>query len=93
MYNDLALLTQGSATPQEFDEQSQNLLSTIMTYINLHESIASSIQSKRILYKEFTLQSYLRGLRGPLGSRIWWMRPDTIEKALDFVYEEMNTLY
>lgn len=93
LYNDLALLTQGSSTPQEFYERCQNLFSTIMTYISLHETIASTIESKRTLYKKLTLQSYLRGLRDPLGSRIRCMRPDTIEKALEFVHEEMNTLY
>lgn len=93
LYNDLALLKQGSATPQEFYEQCQNLFSTIMTYISLHETIASTIESKRTLYKKLTLQSYLRGLRDPLGSRIRCMRPDTIEKALEFVHEEINTLY
>lgn len=93
LYNDLALLKQGSSTPQEFYEQCQNIFSTIMTYISLHETIASTIESKRTLYKKLTLQSYLRGLRDPLGSRIRCMRPDTIEQALEFVHEEMNTLY
>lgn len=93
LYNDLSLLTQGSGTPQEFYEQCQNLFSTIMTYISLHETVSSTIESKRDLYKKLTLQSYLRGLRDPLGSRVRCMRPDTIEQALEFVQEEMNTLY
>lgn len=93
LYNDLALLTQGTATPQEFYEQCQNLFSTIMTYISLHETVATTIESKRTLYKKLTLQSFLRGLRDPLGSRIRCMRPDTIEKALEYVHDEMNTLY
>lgn len=93
LYNDLSLLTQGSGTPQEFYEQCQNLFSIIMTYISLNETVQSTIEAKRALYKKLTLQSYLRGLRDPLGSRIRCMRPDTIEKALEFVHEEMNTLY
>lgn len=93
LYNDLSLLTQGSRTPHEFYEQCQNLFSTIMTYISLHETIASTIEAKRALYKKLTLQSYLRGLRDPLGARIRCMRPDTIEKALEYVHDEMNTLY
>lgn len=93
LYNDLALLNQGNTTPQEFYEKCQNLFSTIMTYISLHETILSTVESKRTLYKKLTLQSYLRGLRDPLGSRIRCMRPDTIEKALEFVHEEMNILY
>lgn len=93
LYNDLSLLTQGSGTPQEFYEQCQNLFSIIMTYISLHETVPSTVEAKRSLYRKLTLQSYLRGLRDPLGSRIRCMRPDTIEQALEFVHEEMNTLY
>lgn len=93
LYNDLALLTQGSSTPQEYYETCQNLFGTIMTYVSLHETVQTTIESKRNLYQKLTLQSYLRGLRDPLGSRIRCMRPETIEKALEFVQEEMNTLY
>lgn len=93
LYNDLSLQTQGSSTPQEFYERCQNLFSTIITYISLHESIATTIEAKRTLYRKLTLQSYLRGLKEPLGSRIRCMRPDSMEKALEYVQEELNTLY
>lgn len=93
LYNDLALLSQGSSSPQEFYEKCQNLFSTIMTYITLHETISSTIDSKRALYQKLTLQAFVRGLKDPLGSRIRCMRPETIEKALEYVHEEMNTLY
>lgn len=93
LYNDLALLTQGSSTPQEFYERCQNLFSTIMTYISLHEALQTTIDSKRDLYQKLTLQAFLRGLKDPLGSRIRCMRPPTIEKALEYIHEEMNTLY
>lgn len=93
LYNDLSLQTQGSSTPQEFYERCQNLFSTIMTYISLHENIATTIEAKRTLYRKLTLQSYLRGLKEPLGSRIRCMRPESMEKALEYVQEELNTLY
>lgn len=93
LYNDLALLTQRNLTPQEFYEKCQSLFSTIMTYVTLHESIPTTIEAKRALYKKLTLQAYVRGLKEPLGSRIRCMRPETIEKALEFVHEEVNTLY
>lgn len=93
LYNDLALLTQGSGTPQEFYDKCQNLFSTIMTYISLHEDVATTIASKRSLYKKLTLQSFVRGLKDPLGCRIRCMRPSTIEQALEFVQEELNTMY
>lgn len=34
LYNDMALLTQGSSTPQEYYETCQNLFGTIMTYVS-----------------------------------------------------------
>lgn len=36
LYNDLAILSQGSSTAQEFYERCQNLYNTIMTYVSLH---------------------------------------------------------
>lgn len=93
LYNDLALLTQGSDSPQEFYEKCQSLFSTIMTYVSLHESVGTTVIAKRELYQKLTLQAYLRGLKDPLGSRIRCMRPESIEKALEFVHEETNILY
>lgn len=93
LYSDLSLLTQGSSTPQEFYERCLNLFSTIMTYISLHETISTTIEAKRALYSKLTLQAFLRGLKDPLGSRVRCMRPETMEKALEFVQEELNTLY
>lgn len=93
LYNDLALLTQKNLSPPEFYEKCQTLFSTIMTYVTLHESISTTIEAKRTLYKKLTLQAFVRGLKEPLGSRIRCMRPDTIEKALEFVHEEINTMY
>lgn len=93
LYNDLALQSQGQSTPQEFYERCQTLFSTIMTYVTLHDDVKTTVEAKRQLYKKLTLQSYLRGLKEPLGSRIRCMRPESIEQALTFVQEEINTLY
>lgn len=93
LYNDLAILSQGSSTAQEFYERCQNLYSTIMTYVSLHDTLETTINAKRDLYRKLTLQAYVRGLNDPLGSRIRCMRPETIEKALEFVHEETNTMY
>lgn len=93
LYNDLSLAVQGQRTPQEFYDHCQTLCSTIMTYISLHENIATTIDSKRVLYKKLTMQAFVRGLQEPLGSRIRCMRPNTIEQALQFVQEELNIMY
>lgn len=93
LYTDLSILIQGSDTPQMFYERVQNLLSTIMTYVELHETVVTTVEAKRSLYKKLALHSYLRGLNDPLGSRIRCMRPNTLEDALQFAQEELNILY
>lgn len=93
LYNDLSLLSQGNSTPIEFYDKCQNLFSTIMTYVTLHEAVGTTIEAKRELYRKLTMQSFVRGLKEPLGSRIRCMRPATIEKALEFVQEELNVMY
>lgn len=93
LYNDLALLSQSSDSPQEFYERCQNLFSTLMTYVTLHETILTTVEAKRDLYRKLTLQAFVRGLRDPLGSRIRCMRPESIEKALEYVHEEQNVVY
>lgn len=93
LYNDLALATQGNSSPQEFYDRCQTLLSIIMTYVSLHETIPTTIEAKRTLYKRLTMQAFVRGLKEPLGSRIRCMRPDSIEKALEYVHEELNVVY
>lgn len=64
-----------------------------MTYVTLHETLHTTIEAKRELYKKLTMQAFVRGLREPLGSRIRCMRPNTIEKALEYVQEETNVMY
>lgn len=93
LYSDLSLATQGNKSPQEFYDQCQTLFSTIMTYVTLHETIPTTIEAKRALYKKVTMQAFVRGLKDPLGSRIRCMRPDSIEKALEYVQEELNIMY
>lgn len=93
LYNDLSLVTQEHDSPQEFYDKCQTLFSTIMTYVTLHESLPTTVEAKRDLYRKLTMQSYVRGLKEPLGSRIRCMRPTTIEKALEFVQEELNVMY
>lgn len=93
LYNDLMLATQNNDTPQEFYDRCVNLFSTIMTYVTLHETIETTVQAKRALYKKLTMQAFVRGLKEPLGSRIRCMRPDSVEKALEFVQEELNVMY
>lgn len=93
LYNDLSLATQGDRSPQEFYDHCMTMFSTIMTYVTLHETIDTTVIAKRNLYKKVTLQAFIRGLKEPLGSRIRCMRPETIEKALEYVQEELNISY
>lgn len=93
LYNDLSLATQGNKSPQEFFDHCMTLFSTIMTYVTLHETVPTTVTAKRDLYRKVTMQAFVRGLKEPLGSRIRCMRPTTIEKALEYVQEELNIIY
>lgn len=93
LYNDLMVATQGNMSPQEFYDKCVNLFSTIMTYVSLHDTISTTVDAKRTLYRKLTLQAYVRGLKEPLGSRIRCMRPESIEKALEYVHDELNVMY
>lgn len=93
LYTDLSMLCQGNDTPHVYYERVQNLLNTIMTYVELHDEVSTTVEAKRTLYKKLALQTYLKGLKEPLGSRIRCMRPPTLEKALEFAQEELNVMY
>lgn len=93
LYTDLSQLTQGSDSPHIFYERIQNLLSTIITYIEVHDQLETTVQAKRTLYNSLALKTYLNGLEEPLGSRIRCMRPETLEKALQYANKEINVIY
>lgn len=58
LYNDLAILSQGSSTAQEYYERCQNVYGIIMTYVSLHDILEITINAKRDLYRKLTLQAY-----------------------------------
>jgi hypothetical protein len=93
LYTDLSMMTQGRDTPQVFYEKCQHMLSTIVTYVQLHEQVETTNVAKRELYKNLALQTYLRGLSEPLGSRIRCMKPNSLEQALEFAQAELNVMY
>jgi hypothetical protein len=93
LYTDLSMMTQGRDTPQVFYEKCQHMLSTIVTYVQLHEQVETTTVAKRELYKNLALQTYLRGLSEPLGSRIRCMKPTSLEQALQFAQAELNVMY
>lgn len=93
LYTDLSLLVQSNDTIQVYYEKVQHLLCTIITYVELHESVGTTVEAKRTLYKNLALQTFLRGLDEPLGSRVRCMRPSSLESALEFAQEELNVLY
>lgn len=87
LYTDLSMLSQGQDTPHFFYDRVQNLLSTIMTYVELHETVQTTVDAKRTLYRNLALQTYLRGLHEPLGSRVRCMRPLSLESALEYAQD------
>ncbi|XP_045769769.1 uncharacterized protein LOC123870486 [Maniola jurtina] len=93
LITDLTYLIQGSDTVQIFYEKVQNLLCTLITYVELHDTVKTTVDVKRTLYQKLALKTFLKGLREPLGSRVRCMRPPTLQTALEFAKEELNIIH
>ncbi|XP_047985549.1 uncharacterized protein LOC125225750 [Leguminivora glycinivorella] len=70
-----------------------HLLSTIINYVNLHETDENKKACKRDFFTSQTLKAFLTGLKDPLGVTIRTMRPSDMPTALQFIKEEQNIHY
>jgi hypothetical protein len=88
-----AVLRQGNETPQEFYVRCQQMLSKIINFINLNVNEAASKIVKRTFYTEQALQTFIAGLKDPLGTQIRCMQPTSLPMALKYVQKEQNIRY
>lgn len=93
LIRDLVLSKQGSDQPKDYFEKCINLLNLLCSYVDAHETLATSKETKRTLYNKLTLKTFLAGLKEPLGSSIRAMRPNTMQEALQYINEENNIRY
>lgn len=88
LVRDLLLLKQKpNQTYIAFFDECNNLLDTIINYIEINDGDEEK-RIKHSLYTRFTLTTFLRGLREPMGKFVRSNRPDTILKALEIIKEE-----
>ncbi|KAJ8978146.1 hypothetical protein NQ317_016848 [Molorchus minor] len=80
-------------TPMQFYEKVMGLLSIVNNYIELHNTNASIIASKRNFFKQQALTTFLAGLRELIGSTIRAMRPKSLADAIQYIQEELNIRY
>lgn len=90
---DLTLLRQGNETPQDFYVRCQQMLSKIINFVNLNIHDDSIKTVKRTFYTEQALQTFIAGLKDPIGSQIRCMQPTTLPMALKYVQKEQNIRY
>lgn len=93
LIRDLHNLRQTNQTVQEFYSSIIEILSTINNNIMIHETNSSVIEAKQKLFAEMCLNTFLSGLKEPLGSSIRSMRPNTMAEALSFCINEQNMFY
>lgn len=91
---DLILLKQNfNETPQQYFDKCLNLLNLLCSYVDSHEENEETKNAKRELYSNLTLNTFLTGLKEPLGNTIRCMRPENINQALQFILQEQNVHY
>lgn len=93
LIRDLVLTKQNNLTPLQYYEKCIHLLNLLCSYVDSHETLATSKETKRTLYNNLTLKTFLAGLKEPLGSSVRAMRPGTLQIALQYINEENNIRY
>ena len=93
LIRDLHVLKQSNETVENFYSKIIELFSTLTNFINIHETDVNVISAKHTLYQEMCLNTYLTGLKEPLGSTIRAMRPKSLAEAFSFSIQEQNTYY
>lgn len=93
LIRDLHNTMQLNKTVEGFYSEIVELQSALCNNILLHEPNSNVVKAKKELYADMCLNSFLSGLKEPLGSRIRTMRPDSLATALAFCIKEQNISY
>ncbi|KAJ8977117.1 hypothetical protein NQ317_005245 [Molorchus minor] len=91
---DLVLLRQyQNEKPQQFFDRCLQILNLLCSYVDAHEATADAKVLKRNLYNNLALNTFLAGVREPLGTTLRCMRPTSMTQALQFIIQEENVSY
>lgn len=93
LLRDLHSVKQGYDTIEKYYSKIIEILSTLNNHIHIHESEHNVITAKTQLYSDMCLNTFLTGIKEPLGSTIRAMKPSTLPEAFSFCIKEQNTFY
>ena len=93
LIRDLHQLRQNSDSVELFYSKVIEILSTINNHVKIHEAEETVIRAKQILYEEMCLNSFLSGLRDPLGATVRAMQPTNLAESFSYCLKEQNTSY
>lgn len=93
LIRDLHNIRQIDANVENFYSQIVEIQSSLNNNILIHETEKGVIKAKKELFAEMCLNSFLTGLKEPLGSTIRAMRPESLATALAMCIKEQNIYY
>lgn len=93
LIRDLHNTMQVDKTVEGFYGEIIELQSALCNNILLHEPDSRVVRAKKDLYADMCLNSFLSGLKEPLGSRIRTMQPNSLPTAFAFCIKEQNISY
>lgn len=93
LIRDLHSLKQYGKPIEKFYSEVMEIQAALSNNLSIHESDVNVINAKRNLFSEMCLNSFLSGLREPMGSTIRAMRPESLPVALDYCIREQNIHY
>lgn len=93
LIRDLHVLKQNNDSVQKFYSEIIEILSSMNNHVCIHESDLNVISAKKSLFAEMCLNTFLSGLKEPLGSTVRAMKPTTLAEAYACCIQEQNILY
>lgn len=93
LIRDLHLLKQNNKTLEEFYSSVVEIQATINNHLMIHEEDPNIIAAKKDLFAKMCLNTFLSGLKEPLGSSIRAMKPETLPMAFSYCITEQNMFY
>lgn len=93
LIRDLHNLRQNFNKVEKFYSEIIEIQASLINNVNIHEQDERVIKAKRDLYAEMCLNSFLIGLREPLGSIVRASQPQTLAEAFSLCIKEQNIFY
>lgn len=90
LIRDLHNIRQTDRTIEQFHTDIIEIQAALLNNILINEKDQKIINSKRELFSEMCLNTFLSGLKDPLGATIRAMRPDSLPTALAYCIKEQN---